>query len=44
MDKDVPSWVKNNAKWWADDLIEEDDFIKGIKYLVEKGVIQINQV
>lgn len=38
----VPDWIKNNAGWWADGLISEDDFIKGIKYLVEKGIIQVN--
>ena len=43
-DKQVPDWVKNTAIWWADDLIHEDDFIKGIKFLVETGVIQINHI
>ena len=38
----VPIWVKNNAKWWADDMITEDDFIKGIKYLVENKIIRTN--
>jgi len=37
----VPDWVKNNAGWWADGLISEDDFLNGIKYLVEKGIIKI---
>jgi len=38
----VPSWVKNNAKWWSEDLIEETDFINGIKYLIEKQIIDID--
>jgi len=33
-DKKVPDWVKNNAKWWAEDLIEDADFINGIEYLI----------
>ena len=37
----VPDWVKNNAKWWADGLIGDDDFVNGIKYLVEKGIINV---
>ena len=35
----VPKWVKNNADWWAQDLITDDDFVKGIQYLVEQGII-----
>ena len=38
----VPGWVKNNAKWWSEDLIEDTDFINGIKYLVEKQIISID--
>jgi len=37
----VPDWVKNNAGWWADGLISEEDFLNGIKYLVEKGIIRV---
>jgi len=37
----VPDWVKNNAGWWADGLISEDDFVNGIKYLVEQGIIKV---
>jgi len=37
----VPDWVRNNAGWWADGLISEDDFVNGIKYLVEHGIIKI---
>jgi len=38
----VPDWVKNNAGWWADGVISEDEFVKGSKYLVEKGIISVN--
>jgi len=38
----VPDWVKNNAKWWADGLISEDDFLNGIKHLVKKGIIRVS--
>ncbi|MGQ0795559.1 MAG: type VI secretion system tube protein Hcp [Nitrosopumilaceae archaeon] len=37
----VPDWVKNNAMWWSDGLITDDDFVKGIQYLVEKGIIRV---
>ena len=37
----VPTWIKNNADWWAQGLITDDDFVKGIQYLVEQGIIQV---
>ncbi len=37
----IPSWIKNNAEWWAQGLITDDDFVKGIQYLVENGIIKI---
>jgi len=36
----IPSWIKNNAGWWADDSISDSDFLYGIKFLVENNVIQ----
>jgi len=37
----IPSWIKNNAKWWADGQISEDDFVGGIEWLVEQGIIKV---
>jgi len=36
----IPSWIKNNAGWWADDHISDPDFLYGIKFLVETNIIQ----
>ena len=36
----IPSWIKNNAGWWADDNISDSDFLYGIKFLVETNIIQ----
>ena len=38
----VPDWVKNNANWWSEDLIEETDFVNGIEYLIKKQIIGID--
>ena len=40
-DDKVPSWVKNNAGWWADGSISESDFLKGIEFLINDGIIQV---
>jgi len=37
----IPTWIKNNAGWWADGMIGEDDFVNGIKWLVENGIIKV---
>ena len=38
---EIPTWIKNNAGWWADGQITDDDFVKGIQYLVEQGIIRV---
>lgn len=37
----IPQWVKNNAKWWSDGTIGDSDFVKGIQYLVQNGIVKI---
>lgn len=37
----IPSWVKNNARWWSDGLVSDDEFIKGIQYLIQQGIIKV---
>ena len=38
---EIPSWVKQNAGWWSGGLLEDADFVAGIKYLITNGVIII---
>ena len=35
----IPEWVKNNADWWSQGLISDDDFVKGIQYLIVNGIM-----
>ncbi len=37
----IPSWIKNNAGWWADGSISEFDFVQGIQYLISEGVLVV---
>ena len=39
---EIPTWVRTNAAWWADDIISEDEFINAIQYLIEKGIMKVN--
>ena len=40
--KSVPDWIKNNASWWSDNLIDDIDFINGLQYLIEHKIIKID--
>ena len=40
-DLSIPEWIKNNAGWWANDQIDDETFVKGIEFLVQKEVIFI---
>jgi len=39
IDPKIPSWVKLNAGWWADSIINDKDFAMGIQYLIKTGII-----
>ena len=38
----VPAWVKNNASWWANDVIGDSDFVLAIQYLISQRIIQVD--
>ena len=38
---EIPVWVKNDALWWSNGQIGNDDFIKGIQYLIIEHIIKI---
>ena len=40
--KPIPGWIKNNADWWSEGLISEDEFVKGIEFLVENRILIVN--
>ena len=40
--KSIPDWIKNNATWWSDNLIDDIDFINGLQYLIEHKIIKID--
>jgi hypothetical protein len=39
--EELPSWIKNNAGWWADGTISESEFVQGIQFLIKDGIIVI---
>ena len=37
----IPDWVRNNAGWWAEELISDEDFANGIQFLIKEGIISV---
>jgi len=37
----IPSWIKNNAGWWADGSIDDNSFVQGIQFLIKEGIMRI---
>jgi len=38
----VPSWIKNNAKWWAQKQIGDSDFLSGIQFMIQQKIILVS--
>ncbi len=39
----IPDWIRNNAKWWSEEKIGDDDFISGIQFLIDNEIIRIGK-
>jgi hypothetical protein len=37
----MPPWIKNNAGWWCQKQISDDEFLKGIGYLIGQKIIDV---
>ena len=39
----LPKWIKTNAKWWAEGLINDSDFVPALQYLIKERIIIISE-
>ena len=39
--KKIPSWIKTTADWWANGIIDDETFVNGLEFLVQKSIIPI---
>jgi len=37
----IPSWIKHNASWWADGIVSDVEFLSGIEYMLERGILVV---
>jgi len=40
----IPSWIRNNAGLWADEVIGDETFLAGIEFLIENGIIKVGTI
>ena len=39
--ENIPDWIKNSAGWWSEGKITEKEFLSGIYFMIENGIIVI---
>ena len=37
----IPDWVRNNAGWWSQEKISNEDFVSGVEFLIKRELIQV---
>ena len=38
---EIPKWIRDNAKWWSEGLITDQDYINGLQYLIQQGILKV---
>ena len=38
---EIPQWIRDNAKWWSEGLITDQDYINGLQFLIQQGVLKV---
>ena len=38
----IPVWIKGVAGFWAEDRITDSEFVEALKFLIESGIIQVD--
>ena len=38
---EIPTWLKTNAKWWAEGRISDVEYAQAIQWLINQGIVKI---
>ncbi len=38
---EIPEWIRNNAKWWSEGLLTDQEYINGLQFLIQQGIIVV---
>ena len=39
---EIPEWIKNRAEGWSSTTLSDSDFVDGIEYLIEEGLVVLS--
>ena len=37
----VPSWIKNNAGWWSEGIVGDQEFVQSIQFLIKEKILSV---
>ncbi|MBT8173918.1 MAG: peptidase, partial [Nitrosopumilus sp.] len=37
----VPSWIKNNAGWWSEGIVGDQEFVQSIQFLIKEEILSV---
>ena len=38
---EIPKWIRDNAKWWSEGMITDQDYINGLQFLIKEGILKV---
>lgn len=41
VENNIPTWIKNNAKWWSEGKVSDSEFLNAMEYLIDQNVITV---
>ena len=44
LDKEIPEWIKDQAKWWINGAISDREFIQSFEYLIKNEIIYVQNI
>ncbi len=36
---EIPEWIRNNATWWGQGLISDQEYLDAIRFLINQGIL-----
>ena len=42
--QNIPDWIKNNAGWWSQGIIGDNDFVEGVQYMINRSIIKVTPI
>ena len=40
----IPDWVKNNAKLWSEEQIDDQSYLNALEFLIENEIIRLETI